>query len=398
MSLKLLHIINDEKFLDGAFDQFEEILPGASTYLLPNKSKPIKYLKKIKPIRVLKLSFLNPAFIRALGDYDAVILHSMTTFAIELISRADVNTNFVWIGMGSDYYPLIYPDRLDMLEEETAKIVKVILPEFGTIGARKPNNRIITTLKSIIRPNYEHKNERIQRVNIFCPVLPIESELIKKQLGKFSPKTVPWNYGSNTSFFDNTSAAPSCLSGKNILVGNSASPTNNHIDIFKKLKDAKVPKESKIIVPLSYGSAEYRKIVIESGLEILGAQFEPITDFMDIAEYLKLLQGCSTVVMNHIRQEGAGNISLGLYFGAKIFLNPKSPIYQSYTDAGARVFSTESLYHALSQSSYNLTDEDITVNREFVIKTYGKTAILSKTRNLIREIENLTTPASFTSL
>ena len=37
----------------------------------------------------------------------------------------------------------------------------------------------------------------------------------------------------------------------NILIGNSADPSNNHIDIFEKIKNFNF-KNKKIIVPLSY--------------------------------------------------------------------------------------------------------------------------------------------------
>lgn len=41
MTLKLLHVITDEKFPDAAYQQFEEALPGASTYLLPDRKSQI---------------------------------------------------------------------------------------------------------------------------------------------------------------------------------------------------------------------------------------------------------------------------------------------------------------------------------------------------------------------
>lgn len=150
MSLKLLHIISDEKFPDAAYRQFEEVAPGASTFMLPETKAPIRYLKEIVPVRVSKWSFLNPSFIKSLEKYDAVILHSMTSFALELIGRASRKTKFVWIGMGFDYYDLVYKNAHDMLEPETTTIVKETLPAFGRKGPRNPIKRL---LRSRVYPN-----------------------------------------------------------------------------------------------------------------------------------------------------------------------------------------------------------------------------------------------------
>src|SRR5690606_26439706 len=98
--LKFLHIISDEKFPDAAYIQFERVAPGSNTFLLPNKNLPIKYLNLIKPIRVSPLAYLNPLFIKSLNQYDAVILHSLKPFSLELVGRADRDVVFIWIGMG----------------------------------------------------------------------------------------------------------------------------------------------------------------------------------------------------------------------------------------------------------------------------------------------------------
>lgn len=384
MTLKLLHIITDEKFPDAAYEQFEEILPGASTYLLPGRKSPIVYLKKIKPVRVSHFSFLNPFFIQSLNNYDAIILHSMTPFTLELIARANSKVIFVWIGLGYDYYDLIYPNPYDMLEEETAKIVKKTIPSFET---PKSPSFLKSILKSLIYSNQKNKIEVIQKVKIFCPVLPEESELLKEKVGNLKPKIVPWNYGSHLNLFDNIEKNE--LTGNNILIGNSATPTNNHFDIFKKLSKLQLSKNSKILVPLSYGSPEYRRKVIEIGYKLFNNQFEPITEFMDFNSYVKLIKTCSVIIMNHKRQQGAGNVGIGLYLGAKVFLNPESPLYKNYINQGTIIFSTRELDKILSEEISTISPENIQINRNLFELNRGKEAHLLKTRNLIKEIKFL---------
>src|SRR5690606_36951040 len=160
--------------------------------MLPETKAPIRHLKEIVPVRVSKWSFLNPSFIKSLEKYDAVILHSMTSFALELIGRASSKTKFVWSGFGFDYYDLIYEDPFGMLEKESSELVKSIDPYFGKM---KRGNYAKKWLHSLAYPNSSKKRELVQKVDVFCPVLELEGKLLRKALGHFIPKVLPWGYG-----------------------------------------------------------------------------------------------------------------------------------------------------------------------------------------------------------
>src|SRR5690554_5967082 len=111
MKQRILHIIQDQKFPDSAYELFESMAPGLSDYVLPEKKKPIKYLKKVRPKRITRFSFLNPFFRKSLEKYDVVIVHALTEFNCELIARSSSKVNFLWIGLGYDYYDLIFRDK-----------------------------------------------------------------------------------------------------------------------------------------------------------------------------------------------------------------------------------------------------------------------------------------------
>ena len=81
-----------------------------------------------------------------------------------------------------------------------------------------------------------------------------------KRFIRFKAKQVQFSYGfpikanNKLIFF---------TSGNKILVGNSGNESNNHIDIYYKLKDFNL-KERKVISPLSYGgSIKYINNVIK---------------------------------------------------------------------------------------------------------------------------------------
>ena len=102
-----------------------------------------------------------------------------------------------------------------------------------------------------------------------------------------------------------------------VLVGNSASLTNNHLEIFDKLK-----KHDNIVVftPLSYGDLDYREKVISEGRKIFKERFMPITDFMTSDKYNKFLFSMDIAIFNHKRQEAMGNTITLLGMGKKVFI------------------------------------------------------------------------------
>ncbi|GAA0753151.1 TDP-N-acetylfucosamine:lipid II N-acetylfucosaminyltransferase [Clostridium sartagoforme] len=104
-----------------------------------------------------------------------------------------------------------------------------------------------------------------------------------------------------------------------IQIGNSADPTNNHLDIFKKLENY-LDKNIKIICPLSYGDEDYKNKVINEGKRIFGNKFSPLLNFMNSEEYLEILSKIDVAIFNHKRQQAVGNITSLLGFGKKVYI------------------------------------------------------------------------------
>lgn len=123
-----------------------------------------------------------------------------------------------------------------------------------------------------------------------------------------------------------------------ILVGNSATETNAHIEVFKMLKN--FPRDRiKVFVPLSYGDkGTYLNFVITKGKELLGSAFYPILDYMEKEEYIKLLSTMDIAVFNNNRQQAMGNISLLLGLGAKVFLRDDTTMWKRFSDEGYTIY------------------------------------------------------------
>lgn len=136
------------------------------------------------------------------------------------------------------------------------------------------------------------------------------------------------------AFYDLNGIINKCAATKNnmpkmekeyfsVQIGNSATPTNNHILIMKKLLKFK-DENIKIFVPLSYGDKSYADRVIKTGKDFFGDKFVGITDFMDIDSYNVFMNQIDVALFGIKRQQALGNIMALLYFGKKVYLRENS--------------------------------------------------------------------------
>ena len=238
-------------------------------------------------------------------------------------------------------------------------------------------------VKLILRRDTTEPKELFDRINFFAPVLEEEFKLIASAHPNFSPQFVDWNYGT----IEDDLVRDSNLSvvGNNILVGNSATYESNHLDALRLLSGLKLDGR-KILCPLSYGDNRCRDEILVRGNSMFGEKFVPLVDYMTIDEYNKALSTCSVVIMNHLRQQGLGNIVTTMYMGAKVFLNKSNPAYQFFKKSGAVIFSMDELN---VENVNSLLDEAAVEINRLVLKNYwGRDVLLDKTKNLISTVVN----------
>lgn len=107
--------------------------------------------------------------------------------------------------------------------------------------------------------------------------------------------------------------------GLNILLGNSADPSNNHIEALERLLQFK-EQDIKIYAPLSYGDQNHARKVISQGTEWFGDKFIPMTEFMPFEQYLGFLKSLDIAIFNHQRQQAMGNTITLLGMGKTVFM------------------------------------------------------------------------------
>lgn len=126
-----------------------------------------------------------------------------------------------------------------------------------------------------------------------------------------------------------------------ILLGNSATTTMNHVDAIPILKKTRFDQ---LIIPLSYGNANYRDFVIEK----FRAEFEEsklhfLTDFMDLQDYEQLMGTCGIIWINAYCQQAVGNCINALSKGGALFFPRNSFLYNGFTTLGYKVYAADEL-------------------------------------------------------
>ena len=204
------------------------------------------------------------------------------------------------------------------------------------------------------------KKQVIKKIRHFITYLKGDFELAQKWYGTTGEYHECFMYPSN--LYKDYVTPEVKHSSINILVGNSADPSNNHLEVFDKLEVFK-DQDIKIYAPLSYGNQTYAKKVIEEGKKQFGDKFEPLTDMMPFDQYLEFLGLIDVAIFNHKRQQAMGNTITLLSLGKKVFMRSDITPWELFEDIDVKVFDVENI-------KLDLLDEKIKKDNQEKIKKY----------------------------
>lgn len=383
MSLKILHLANDEKFIHLIADSFNAIENIANFFfiIVNDKSSPLRHINQLPDMKVVdKQDIFEFIASSEINNYDAIIVHYLDELKARIVLAASPRTAIVWSGWGGDYYDLI---RFKQYSPKTLAVKKQILNQ-KTIFIR-----IETILKPILKQMLFTKilPKAIERFDYFSSPVPNDYDLVKGIHG-FRAEYAQLNYANVERTFK---PGFDFVNGSNILVGNSASLPNNHLNIFDLLANLNLAARN-IIAPLSYGDSAYRNIIIEHGTKIFGDHFVPLVDFMPLQQYNELIGSCSIVVMGHKRQQALGNILIMLYKGAKVFLDEVSTVYTFLKEKGVYIFRLDEINEKTFNSDNCLTRVEVAHNRNILEQIWGEDVVAN---NLLRLVTKITEKRNF---
>lgn len=326
--MKIVHLARDEKFVPLLRRLFEEALPGVHHWLIARPARAGSSFVAAAPDVTFRKEwwFRTPWIARDVADADVIVAHSMTTIFANAIRHAPASARVVWIGWGYDYYPLLSPLLGDP-----------ILPATRALAGREPSEAqagsgLARWWRSLRRRGGRRKPMALatvaSRVHTYC-VMPTEVDLLRQALPALqgTPHELPVFTAE-----DVFERGPAFMEGPDVLLGNSATESNNHADALALLEGRL--GNGRLVVPLSYGDARYGTQVAALGRQRFGNCFEPLQQWMPIEAYNERIRSCGFVIMNHRRQQAVGNIGAALYKGATVYLRRENPLYPFYTGLG----------------------------------------------------------------
>jgi hypothetical protein len=371
----IVHLFEDQKFVDITIENFENVSVGLNKYIVFSNNQELKYVSRKEQTLILPNSSYKLDLDLIYKDCQLLIIHFLSPIKLYVLKNKPPHIKVIWSVWGSDAYNH-FADQ-NFFEPLTSNVRRRSLFQHR-------QSFYLYTLYHLVRYRVKPLRKELkllQLVNYVITVLPYEFNIIKKEFSLIA-EYIDYSYGANK--FNSFSNIPL---GNSILIGNSATPANNHLDVFDIIKDI----NKKIIVPLSYGAYDYKnykELVISEGMRIFKNSFTPIEEFMPLQDYRELTSSCNSVIMYHIRQQALGNIFMSLFQGMRVFLNSKSLTYSYLKDEGMIIFDLQKDNKLIG---IELNKDQKQINKKIVFRLRGRKVIIEKVKGIIDLYNSLIT-------
>lgn len=370
----LLVVLDDDKFYRGTIDKFNSDDRIISYPILCVDKKGYKCkIKDTSGLTVLwNKKMISNRFQK--DDYDVVYLFSLDPKQLEIFRYIPIGKKIVWWAWGFELYETVRGLK-PLFQLELYKSMTRIIEK----KSRQSFSYIIKSYFWNIVSFFHYDSIRakaISRVNYFQPVFSLEYEMMSSVRG-FNAKEF---YYPNSYSYQLKCDLPKNSEGS-IFIGNSATYTNNHIDIWESVKD-KIPFGRKVYIPINYGDKKYGNYLTRAiHSDLCDVQF--LKEFIPKDQYFKLIDGCSYAIFGVIRQQAMGNISYALSRGIKVFLYKDSLVYKQLKKRGFVVYDIESI--SPDSFTHPLSEDEIIANSKAIEneKTYRRTVFETVLKELM---------------
>lgn len=370
--MKILHIISEDKFLDGHLSRWNSCKEDHTfVYLradLTYKGKNEHLLRKIQPFSTGYYSLIREA-----EQYDMIFVYLLNFHKAYLLNRIKKKPVIIWHFYGTEIYRKS-PFRQRIISKHTRSLLKK--------GRWNKLHHILTyanLLKRMVLNQSRTPSAEVElamrKVDYFWWYNVFEYELLKKELPDLPPflQLPVINRMVNA---DNGSTKDD-----QILLGNSRASANNHIDTLLMLREAQY--RGKVLMPFNYGNEKTYERNLKKAIKGLALDVTLLEGFMKYEEYVNVISRCRAAVFNSYRQMALGNIFILLFNGVKVYLNDLNPTYQWLREAGFHIYSvSKDLDADLRSNDLSLTEVQTIHNKNLFRNLVDPAHIAAFLRNL----------------
>lgn len=322
-------------------------------------------------------------------DARAIMFHSLPHSFYDAVLAVDPKKTIIASTWGYDIYesqsdcPPVCP------MENYKPLTKRMLPARAQHAFSIRNTVKSLYHRTVIRSkNRQKQNAALGRIDYWATVLPVEYDLIQEN-AYCTGSYFPFQYSDPdedpySTFEDATS--PLHADGW-LLIGNSATSTNNHLDILEELRRKNI--SNPVYMPMAYGRSDYVKVV-EEYLSTNKFNYFIQKDFLPLHQFRDIFGHAQAAIYGNIRQQAMGNICLSLTLGLKTFFWKNSIVYNFLKKTlGCEVFNIED---DLSQETLlaPLEKEKQLTNRNLIAQLFSPDFFLPQMRKVLDIIEKET--------
>jgi hypothetical protein len=229
---------------------------------------------------------------------------------------------------------------------------------------------IINYARKKVIPKLGHK------LGLYCDYAWLFKQLKVSDQGIFNEVCFPAWFYQNSEFSKSlTKNDSNKTKGLSALVGNSADPTNNFIELIDILHSTSAFKKFTFV--LNYGgTTEYITKVKEYAQEKLShCELIFLTDKLDYIDYIQVVSEHDALLYNHARQQGVGSLNIAFELGLAVFIPEENPMTDNYKNWHVKTFTTESLE---SVSIEKLEEKQYKLENRIIIQGYYHPANVAK--------------------
>ncbi len=332
--IRILHLLSNDKFIDVHIRRFlKSDFENTSIYL----QKAFTYQGEYRDLLQWVIPFSHQFY--SIPDlatgYDFVFLYQLDYEKAFLVNRFNIKTVLIWHFYGTEIYNQDRAFRYSIFSSKTKSLLHLKKSDILLDKTIRLLSRIKYKMFGRI-PTYDEVIIAMKRINYFAWYSKKEYDLIQSKI-KF---TLPEFLNMPFLLIDSSISKAGVKDPKAIVLGNSFSPENNHIDILDLLE--KTSFNGKVLLPFSYGyynskyAAKLKKSAAKKSFSI-----EYLESFIGYDDYVKLISSCGAAVFNSYRQLALGNIFIAIANGMKVYLNEENPSLGFLNDAGFYIYSVQ---------------------------------------------------------